>query len=105
MNHEDVLRNEIGRYFSLKENSVGPLKIYLGNKVSKTELKNGADAWSFSSPQYVKNTVKNVSDHLQRKGKTFPKKASPPLSPDYCPEIDVTTELDPAIASYYQSLI
>ena len=29
-NAEQVLRNELGRYFTLKEESIGPPKIYLG---------------------------------------------------------------------------
>ena len=28
-NAEDVLRNELGKYFDLKENSIGPPKLYL----------------------------------------------------------------------------
>jgi hypothetical protein len=32
-NAEQVLRNELGRYFTLKEESIGPPKIYLGGHV------------------------------------------------------------------------
>ena len=32
-NREKVLRNEIGKYFTLKETSVGPPKVYLGGKM------------------------------------------------------------------------
>ena len=28
-----VLRNELGRYFHLKEESIGPLTVYLGGRV------------------------------------------------------------------------
>jgi hypothetical protein len=48
MNPEKTLRSEIGKFFYLKKGSVGPPKIYLGNKVSKVTLDNGVDAWSFS---------------------------------------------------------
>lgn len=34
VNGENMLRNEIGKYFELKEESVGPPKIYLGGKLS-----------------------------------------------------------------------
>ena len=53
-NAEDVLRNQLGKYFELKQESIGPPDIYLGGKVSKVTLENGAEAWSYSSSQYVK---------------------------------------------------
>ena len=31
-NAESILRNELGRYFELKEESIGPLDHYLGGK-------------------------------------------------------------------------
>ena len=38
---EEVLKHEIGKYWILKPNSIGPPKLYLGNKVSKVTLENG----------------------------------------------------------------
>ena len=35
---ESVLRNEIGKYFTLKEESIGPPDIYLGGKMSKVQM-------------------------------------------------------------------
>jgi hypothetical protein len=52
-NGEKFLRKELGRYFELKEESIGPPKIYLGGKMSKVTMANGATAWAFSSSQYV----------------------------------------------------
>ena len=46
---EATLRNEIGKYFELKEESIGLPSIYLGGKMSKVTLNNGVEAWSFSS--------------------------------------------------------
>ena len=34
-NPESILRNELGRYFELKEESIGPPDHYLGGKVRK----------------------------------------------------------------------
>jgi hypothetical protein len=48
---EAVLRNDLERYFELKEESIGPPKIYLGGGVQKVELDNGAKGWAFSSSQ------------------------------------------------------
>ena len=102
---ENVLRNQIGRYFLIKEGSIGPPNIYLGDKVSKVTLDNGIDAWSFSSSPYVQNAVKNVEEYLKKKGKFLPTKATSSLSNNYRSETDVTSELDSTSASYYQSLI
>ena len=63
---EDILRNQLGRYFELKEESIGPPKIYLGGKVSKVQLENDAWAWSFSSTQYVKAAVNNLKNYLEK---------------------------------------
>ena len=94
-NAENVLRNEIGKYFVMKPGSIGPPKIYLGNKVSKVTLDNDVDAWSFSSSQYVKNAVVNVEAYLCKLGKSLPRKVTAPLTMDYRPEIDTTAEVDP----------
>jgi len=40
-NAERILREEVGKYFELKEASIGPPDIYLGGKVSKVKLENG----------------------------------------------------------------
>ena len=102
---EHVLREEIGKYFNLKEESVGPPTIYLGAKVGYVTLDNGVNAWSLGSSQYVQAAVKNVERHLQEIGGKLPTKATTPLSSDYRPEVDVSNELEAEEAAYYQSLI
>lgn len=105
-NAESVLRNGIGRYFDLKESSIGPPKLYLGGHVRKVELDNGAKAWAFSSSQYVQAAVKNVEAYLNDKDKySLPKKAETPMTTSYRPELDVTPELPSKEAAYYMSLI
>jgi hypothetical protein len=52
-NAETILRNEIGKYFEIKQESIGPPKIYLGGHLRKVQLENGVDAWAFSSSQFV----------------------------------------------------
>ena len=100
-----ILRDEIGKYFSLKEESVGAPDIYLGGKISKVTLNNGASAWSFSSSQYVQTAVQNVEQHLAKYGGKLPSRAVTPLSSNYQPETDTSNELDPSDAAYFQSLI
>ena len=102
---ESVLREEIGKYFELKEESIGPPSVYLGGKLSKVTLSNGVEAWSFSSSQYVQEAVRNVEEHLAKNGAKLPARAPSPFCTNYRPEIDTTPELSPTDASYYMSLI
>ena len=104
-NAENVLRKEIGAYFDLKEESVGPPDIYLGGSMSKVNLENGVSAWSFSSSKYVKAAVDNVELHLKEEGRKLPMRASTPLSSNYRPELDVSDVLNNTELAYYQSLI
>ncbi len=107
-NAEQVLRNELGRYFTLKEESIGPPKIYLGGHVRKVQLENGVECWAFSSSQYVQAAVKNVEEYLSKKDNVnwkLPAKAETPMQTSYRPEIDVSPELQPIDAAYYMSLI
>ena len=64
-NAKQILRGEIGKYFELKEELIGPPKIYLGGHVQKVKLDNAMSAWSFSSSQYVRTAVKNVEEYLK----------------------------------------
>ena len=65
-NAESILRNELGRYFHLKEESIGPPTVYLDGRVCKVQLKNGVWAWSFSSSQYVQSAIKNVEEYVTK---------------------------------------
>ena len=107
-NAESILCNELGRYFHLKEESIGPPTIYLGSRVCKVELENGVWAWSFSSSQYVQSAVKNVEEYVGKSENShlkIPTKAETPLMTTYRPELDVSPELTPRDSAYYQSLI
>ena len=104
-NSEQVLR-DIGKYFQLKEESVGPPDIYLGGRITGVTLEGNIKAWAFSSSKYVQTAVNNVVAHLAKQGNgKLPTKAKTPLSADYKPELDTTPELDPEDAAYFQSLI
>jgi hypothetical protein len=59
-NDKNVLRYGIGKYFKLiKEESIGPPKLYLGGHVRLVELENGAKARAFSSSQFVQATLQH----------------------------------------------
>jgi len=66
-NASSIIREEIGRHFVLKEESIGAPSQYLGGKLRKVSLENGVDAWAFGSMQYVQLAVKNVEEYLQKK--------------------------------------
>ncbi len=107
-NAEQVLRNELGRYFTLKEESIGPPKVYLGGHVRKVKLDNGVECWAFSSSQYVQAAVKNVEQYLTKRNDDnwrLPAKADTPLRTAYRPELNESPELGPTEAAYYISLI
>ena len=107
-NAKSVHRNELGKYFELKVESIGPPKLYLGGHVSKVELDNRVKCWSFSSSQYMQTAVKNVETHVAEVNDArwqLPTKTDTPLKASYCPDLNVSLELDTANAAYYQSLI
>ena len=107
-NAESILHNELGRYFHLKEESIGTPTVYLGGRVRKVQLENGVWAWSFSSSQYVQSAVKNVEEYVIRSENSHLKilsKAETPLTTSYRPELDVSPELTQRDSAYYQSLI
>ena len=85
-NAEPVLSNELGSYFELTEESIGPPDHYLGGKVRDVQLENGVNAWEFSSSQYVQPAVKNVVAYLMSvdsKRWKMPNKADTPLTTTY----------------------
>ena len=61
---ERMLKNELGKYFGLKEESIGSPKIYLGGNVRKVQLETGVQCWAFGSSQYVQAAVGNVKKYL-----------------------------------------
>ena len=89
-NGEQVLWNEIGKYFTLKEKSIGAPKIYLGGKMRRVKLEGGAKAWAFGSLQYVQAAVLNVEDCLKEKGEGFP---------DRLPNTPLSNESDSIVAN------
>ena len=70
------------------------------------QLENGVKARAFSSSQYVQAAVKNVEEYVKDKENlNIPGRAETPMQTSYRPELDVSMELTPVLASYYMSLI
>jgi hypothetical protein len=99
----------MGKYFELKQESIGPPNIYLGGHLRKVQLENGVNAWAFSSSQNEQAAITNVEDWLakeeNKKRWKLPRKTETPLCTSYRPELDATPELSPQEAAHYQSLI
>ena len=102
---EHILRNEIGKHFTLKPESIGPPDIYLGGQMRKVKLSSGKYVWAFGSSKYVKASVDNIVAHLKKAGKSLPKRAKTPMSSNYRPELDTSHVCDPDEASDFQSFI
>ena len=66
VNAEKVAREESGKCFELKEESTGPLKLYLGASLHKVQLDNGATAWAAGSSQYIQAAFTNVGSWVQQ---------------------------------------
>ena len=104
-NAESILRNEIGKCFELKEQSIGHPKAHLGGSVRKVSLEGRVEAWAFSSSQHVRAAIKNVEDCLRQMGQKLPSRAETPIQCDYRPELDVSPELGARDAACFQTLI
>ena len=100
-----MLREEIGKYFKLKEKSIGTPDGYLGGNMRRVKLENSSKSWALSSSQYVVEDVKNVKSYVASKKKKLNNKAGAPISNGYIPDTEATDELRPVDATYYHSLI
>ena len=67
--YENMLREEIGKYFKIKDKSIGPPDVCLGGNMRRFKLENGYKSWAFSSSQYGVEDVNNVEEYLARREK------------------------------------
>ncbi len=91
----------------MKPNSVGTPDIYFGAKVKPMQLNNGVWAWGISPSRYVRES-ENCKDYLTKQippQYMLPKLATNPFLTNHNTGIDTSFELDPDLASYFQSLI
>jgi hypothetical protein len=98
---------KIDKFFPMKAGSIGPPDIYLGVKLSKVKLPNLVEAWAMSPSKYVQEAVSNCEEYLTREcdGRTLSRKAKTPFKSGYRPELDISPELGPEQATYFQSVI
>lgn len=93
--------------YELKEGSIKPPDVYLGATVEKTETKEGLTCWAMSAEAYIKNAIKVVESLLEEDGseKRLRTTARTPFPSNYRPELDVTPELDPEMATRFMQLV
>jgi hypothetical protein len=97
----------LDEYFKMKQGSIQVSTFYLGAKLNNTVLPNGVVAWGMISSKYMQSAVQNDQDFMAvlPGDQKLLKKASGPFAGSYRPELDESPELDPIIASLYQSQI
>ena len=91
----------ISAQFRLKKDSLGPLKQYLGTTIKIHTNGEGSESWVMSSNEYVRATVAEVVEDLDKQGLKLKGKAYQPYNSNYKPELDVTEELgDDGVAKF-----
>ncbi len=93
--------------YELKGGSIKSPDLYLGATVPNLENKNGVPCWAMSPETYLRNAIIIVESLLHEDGdeKRLRTTAKTPFPSKYRPELDVTAELGPEMASRFMQLI
>ena len=59
---ESEIRNETGKYFCLKEESIEDPGKYIGRNLREVVLENEENTWAFGSKHYIEAAVNNGVD-------------------------------------------
>jgi hypothetical protein len=99
----DVIQNS----YELKKESIKKPEVYLGATIEKIETKEGVPCWAMSPETYMRNAIKIVEALLEEDGddKRMRTTARTPFPTNYRPEVDLTPELGPEMASRFMQLI
>ena len=95
----------LNHYFMIKPGSIMSPDIYLGGKLCSNTLPTGGKAWCSITNSYVQALVANMEKRLVEWGLQLMQGGKIPMSASYCPELDVSPELNPEEANYFQSMI
>ena len=90
--------------FKLKDDKIEPPDIYLGAQLSTMRV-DDIECWTMSAEKYVVSAVKNVEEALAERGLRLPSKCYTPLSSDYRPELEMSSELKSDGIQLYQEMI
>ena len=107
--HNDAMTtlNQTNHFFKMNPESMGDLDIYLGGKLRLFMMNNGVERWSLLSSKCMQEAVRNgkIQWNVTYPGIKLPQRAATPFVKDYLPELNISEELNPEKANYYQSLI
>ena len=95
----------LGKYFTLKPESVGEPSLYLGAKISRVTLPNGVQAYAWSPSKYISESIKNLEKQLEKTGRKLRKGVNSPMEHSYRPESDLSPECSDEDVALYMSLI
>ena len=98
-----VLKSLQGQ-FKLKDNKIEPPDVYLGAQLGTMEVE-GYHGWFMSSEKYMKSSIQNIEDTLQKTRQHLPLKCKTPLAHGYHPELDTSPELKFDSLQSYRELI
>ena len=80
--------------------------MYLGANIGKYRFDGDTtDYWYMSSDHYVKESIRNVENYLEKQNRQLKSKAPSVLPTGYVPELDVTQELEDEHVSTYQEFV
>jgi hypothetical protein len=101
----DIIMKSLEDFYWLKNGYNKPDR-YLGAQIKEWRFPEDANKvmWAISSEQYVKEAIKNVEMHLQKRNKALPK-VHQPLPSNYHPELDITPLLQDDDINMYQSYV
>jgi hypothetical protein len=86
----------LAKTYHLKEGSVGEPHTYLGAQIKKHTLQDNPSkqVWAMSAEKYIKEAICNVENDLAKTNRKLPNNVPTPLTSNYCPELDVSPELN-----------
>ncbi len=103
-----MILKQLDECFLLNPDSVEEPDVYLGAKLKLMQLENGVWAWGLSPFKYVQEAVRICNKYVEENLPKFYKLTQlvpNPFPTYYRLELDISPELLPEHASYYQSLV
>ena len=95
----------IAAQFRLKADSLRAPDQYVGATIKIFTDCEGSESWAMSSDEYVRAALNKIVEGLDKRGLKLKGRAFQPFDSSYCPELDVTEELDDAGVAKFQGYI
>jgi hypothetical protein len=102
---ESRAMKEVQAAFKFKNDEIAVPEFYLGGKLEEKNL-NDTKCWTMTSRDYVKASIDNIEIQLkQKKLPPLRTKIDTPMSSNYTPETDLSTELNAEDITFFQEMI